>query len=89
MDPTYTLKPQPRIKITNIYLNISYSTLNLLAHSYVMTMCNYMTSYTRCIMTTISISINKLNFYKSFEIIEKQRLSFQGKSHWPLNHLTF
>ena len=85
MDPNYTLKPQLRIKNTNIYILMkqlhSYSTLNLLAHSYVMTMCNYMTSYTRCIMTTISISINQLNFHKSFETIEKQRLSFQGKSH--------
>ena len=84
MDPTYTLKPQLRIK-SQIYILMkqlhSYSTYNLLAHSYVMTMCNYMTSYTRCIMTTISLSINQLNFHKSFETIEKQRLSFQGKSH--------
>ena len=36
----------------------SYSTYNLLAHSCFMTMCDYMTRYTRCIMTTISISIN-------------------------------
>ena len=44
----------------------SYSTLNLnlLAHAYAMTMCDYMS---RCIMTTISISINQLNFHKSFE----------------------
>ena len=38
----------------------SYSTYNLLAHSCFMTMCDYMTSYTRCIMTTISISINPI-----------------------------
>ena len=50
------------------------------AHSYVMTMCDYKTSYTRCIKTTMSIPINQLNFHKSFEAIKKQRLSFQGKS---------
>ena len=53
----------------------------LLEHSYVMTMCDYMTCYTRCIMTTISISINQLKIHKSFESIKKQRLSIQGKSH--------
>ena len=84
MDPTYTLKPELRIKITNIYLDetvtlIQYIKLTSALH--VMTMCNYMPSYTRCIMTTISISINQLNFHKSFETIEKPRLSFQGKSH--------
>ena len=85
MDPTCTLKPQLRIKNTNIYLDetdtlIQYIKL-ISALLYVMTMCAYMTSYTRCIMTTISISINQLNFHKSFKTIEKQRLSFQGKSH--------
>ena len=55
----------------------SYSTYNLRAHSYVMTMCDYMTSYTRCIMT----KINQLNVHKSFETIEKKRLSFQVKSY--------
>ena len=84
MDPTYKLKPQLRIKkTTNIYLDETVTLIQYIkltsALLYVMTMCNYMTSYTRCIMTTISISINQLNVHKSFETIEKQRLSFHGK----------
>ena len=48
----------------------TYSTYHLLAHSYVMTMCDYMTSYTRCIMTTTSIPTNKLNIHKIIKTIK-------------------
>ena len=49
----------------------SYSSCNLLAHFYVMTMCDYMTSYTRCIMTTFCIPIPTKVSYICFKNIVK------------------
>ena len=85
MDLTYTLKPQLRIKITNIYLDetvtliqyikltsarLCYDDVQLYDKLYKMYHDNHQHN-----------SINELNFLKSFETIEKQRLSIQGKSH--------
>ena len=77
MDPTYTLTPQLRIKITNIYLDETVTLIQYIKLTSALLCYDDVQLYDKL----YKMYHDNHHFYKSFETIKKQRLSFQGKSH--------